>query len=214
MARIQTFDRDIRIVTEDLSPQAISAALAKFAKADLARVIETGEGTATFERIVNGRQGASEDSVIAPGPIVYLFSWWEAIIKVALTALVAASPRKTGRYASSFIVIVNGRVTTDFSNIEPSAEVIITNPQPYVRKIQVGAMQMSVPARMFERARSAISSKYTQKLVSVQVTFLNIESGVHPLIPYTLKGHSRSRRKDTKSGQPLTYPALVLNMVQ
>lgn len=224
MAKFETFDRDIKIATAGLSEEAISAALAKFARSELARVIQSGQGTAAYSRFVNGREGAAEESVKAPGPIVYVFSWWESIISDALSALVAVSPSKSGRFVKSFIVIANGRLVADFSDIEGASEVIITNAQPYVRKIQVGAMKMSVPPRIFEQARKALLAKYTQQLVSCQVTFLNIQGGVHPLIPYILKGHQRSvsvsksgrsssRRKDTAAGQPLTYPALVLNMV-
>ena len=224
MAKFETFDRDIKIATAGLSEEAISAALAKFARSELARVIQSGQGTAAYSRFVNGREGAAEESVKAPGPIVYVFSWWESIIRDALSALVAVSPSKSGRFVKSFIVIANGRLVADFSDIEGASEVIITNAQPYVRKIQVGAMKMSVPPRIFEQARKALLAKYTQQLVSCQVTFLNIQGGVHPLIPYILKGHQRSvsvsksgrsssRRKDTAAGQPLTYPALVLNMV-
>ena len=224
MAKFETFDRDIKIATAGLSEEAIAAALAKFARSELSRVIQSGQGTSAYSRFVNGREGASEESVKAPGPIVYVFSWWQSIITDALAALVAVSPTKTGRFVKSFIVIVNGRMVTDFSDIQAGSEVIITNAQPYVRKIQVGAMKMSVPPRIFEQARKALIAKYTQQLISCQVTFLNIEGGVHPLIPYILKGHqrsvgvsksgrARSRRKDTEAGQPLTYPALVLNMV-
>ncbi|NTG20007.1 hypothetical protein G6L00_06065 [Agrobacterium rhizogenes] len=233
MAKFQTFDRDIKVATAGLSEEAISAALAKFARSELARVIESGQGTRTYSRFVNGREGASEESVKAPGPIVYVFSWWQSIIRDALAALIAVSPSKSGRFARSFIVIVNGRMVTDFSEIDGASEVIITNAQPYVRKIQVGAMKMSVPPRIFEQARKVLFAKYTQQLLSCQVTFLNIDGGVHPLIPYILKGHQRtaavrqttrssafragrstlSRRKDTEAGQPITYPALVMNMV-
>ncbi len=224
MAKFETFDRDIKIATAGLSEEAISAALAKFARSELTRVIQNGQGTAAYSRFVNGREGAAEESVKAPGPIVYVFSWWESIIRDALAALVAVSPSKSGRFVKSFIVIANGRLVTDFSEIDGAAEVIITNAQPYVRKIQVGAMKMSVPPRIFEQARKALFAKYTQQLISCQVTFLNIEGGVHPLIPYILKGNqrgvavsksgrARGRRKDTEAGQPLTYPALVLNMV-
>ena len=224
MAKFETFDRDIKIATAGLSEEAISAALAKVARSELSRVIQSGQGTSAYSRFVNGREGAVEESVKAPGPIVYVFSWWQSIIQDALAALIAVSPTKTGRFVKSFIVIVNGRLVTDFSDIDPGSEVIITNAQPYVRKIQVGAMKMSVPPRIFEQARKALLAKYTQQLISCQVTFLNIEGGVHPLIPYILKGHqrsvvvsksgrARSRRKDTEAGQPLTYPALVLNMV-
>lgn len=242
MAKFETFDRDIKLATVGLAPEVVSAELAKLAKSELAAAIERGEASPVFTRYVNGVEGAIEDSVDVlsgrtPGPILYVFSWWKPIIQFALADLIQRSPKRSGRFAQSFIVIVRDKLVTDFNGIIASDEVIITNAQPYARKVQVGAMTMSVPPQIFDAARAAVVKEFGggKNGFGFAVRFLDIASGVHPLIPYRHKGEyagrfnaQRSRlrsgqslrsgearlqrRKDRDVGQPITYPALVLNM--
>lgn len=234
MARFETFDRDIRVATAGMEPEAVSAMLAAFARAELARVIQSGEGSPLYDRFVNGRPGLVEDDVVPPGPIVYVFNWWKVIIVAALEALKAASPRKSGRYQDSFVVIVDGRPVASFDDIPSQAEVIITNVQPYTRKIFTGAMPaMTVPARNFDKARTALFRQVGRPMLNAQVKFLTLPGGIHPLAPYILKGGQKPRaaaltnrsrafregrrflggRQDRVAGQPLTYPSLVMNLV-
>ncbi|HTM78590.1 MAG TPA: hypothetical protein VL133_13295 [Devosia sp.] len=237
MAKFETFDRDIRLATEAVSAEATSAELAAFAKSELARVIKTGEGNANYTRFVDGIEGAPEESVEAPGPILYQFSWWEEIIVAALAELEKRSPRSSGRYASSFVVLASQQVVTGFDDISGGAEVIIFNAQPYTRKVEVpNAMQMSVPPRHFDMATRALVRKFgANGSFRFQTQFLNIASGLHPLVPYILKGQygrrrsaqlsaakagllqhgfkKLQRRQDRDVGKPITYPAIVINMV-
>jgi len=238
MGTFKTFERDLKVATAGMSDEAISKELARFAKQELARAIESGEGSPIYTRYVDGVAGAREETVKAPGPILYVFSWWRPIVEMALAELVKRSPRQSGRYANSFIVIANDRLVTDFDTLQASDEIVITNAQPYVRKVQVGAMQMNVPAHMFDAARAAVKKVYGGPGggFDFAVRFVDIAPGVHPLIPYRLKGeYARQfnaqlgrlrsgralrpgetrlqRRKDREPGQPITYPALILNMV-
>lgn len=213
MSRFETFARDIKVATADIAPDQISAHLARYARQELAKEIKAGRATPTYGIFVNGRPGLPEEAVEAPGPIVYEFSWWRVVIRFALDFLVKNSPRKSGRFATSFIVIVGGKVVTSFDQIPPSAEVVITNAQPYVRKVQVGAMKMSVPPKIFDKARSAVARKFGVQTFRYEVRFLDLAAGLHPLIPYRLK-HSQGRRKDRQAGMPITYPSLILNMVE
>lgn len=227
MARFETFDRDIKLATAGIEPDAINAMLAKFAHAELAAVIASGEGTPDYDRFVNGQAGLPEEQVQAPGPILYVFSWWKDIITAALDELQKRSPRVSGRFAGSFIVLADQKPVTNFDAIPAGAEIIITNFQPYVRKIEVGAMKMSVPPRVFDTARTAINRRFGNSF-RIESTFLNIGAGVHAGMPYLLKGEyarkrnarlanprrfSRSfpKRKDMEPGQPITYPSLIIN---
>ncbi len=236
MARFETFARDIQIATAGLSQDAIEAQLAAFAIAELGDVIQSGEGTRVHTRFVNGREGAAETTVRAPGPIVYQFAWWGDLIRDALAELVKRSPKRSGRYRNSFIVLANQTPVSDYDNIPGNAEVIIFNAQPYTRKVEVGAMSMSVPPYHFDSANAALRRKYgTKGSFSIMTRFLTIRSGIDPRVPYILRGeHARrynaqrgaikagarissasrlARRRDRDAGQPITYPALVINMV-
>jgi hypothetical protein len=236
MASFATFDRDVKLATAALDPKEINAQLAMLARTELATAIQSGEGSPIYTRYVDGTEGASEDSVEAPGPILYVFSWWRPIVEFALADLIKRSPRRTGRFASSFIVICRDKVVTDYNTLTADDEVIITNYQPYVRKVQVGAMSMSVPPEIFDATRSAVVKQFGsgKNGFGFSVQFLSIDAGVHPLIPYRLKGeyaaryyaqrarirsgeaipHSQRlrRRQDRDVGQPITYPALIMNM--
>jgi len=230
MARFETFDRDLRLAVADLAPDQINAALARFAREELAEAIRSGEGSPNFRRYVNGIEGAPEGAVKAPGPIIYEFIWWEPVILFALAELQKRSPRKSGRFASSFIVIVGGKIIADFADVPAEAEVIITNFQPYVRKAEAGLL--GVPRRrLFDGTKRLLNSRYGE-VVQAETVFLSVGQGVHPAMPYILKGGAplrmaaqsrqssafragrkyRASRKDTAAGQPLTYPSIVLNL--
>lgn len=201
------FDRQIAFATDGIAPENIAKELAKFARAELAKAIAAG-ASPNYDRYVNGRQGAPEESVTIPGGILYVFSNWPLVINAALAELQKRSPRRSGRFASSFVVLANQTVTTDYGSIPAAAEVIIFNAQPTSRKAEVG--RLGIPARrLFDGTKSALSRRFREGF-AFQTMFLNIKAGVHPLVPYILKG-SQGRRSDRQAGSALTYPAIVIN---
>lgn len=217
----ETFERDLRLATAGMQPAEINKRLAAFARSQLAEVIASGEGTKNYDRYVNGREGAPEESVQVPGVILYDFNWWPEVINAAQEELERRAPRKTGRYARAFIVISNSRLVTDYNSLPGNAEVIVTNFEPYVRKVESRE-------KVFAAARLALSRRFGN-FFSVEIRFLSIAAGVHPSIPYILKGAYAARRnarlanpgkfrgkklprrKDQEPGQPITYPALIIN---
>ena len=202
------FERDLRVATAGLEPEAINKAVAAFAKQEVRRVIAEGIASPQYDRFVNAVQGAPEEAYKAPGSIVYEFVNWPLVVNAALAELQKRAPRKSGRFASSFIVIVGGRVITDLSTIAGSQEVIITNAQPYVRKAEGGLL--GVPRRrLFDGTKSAMARRFAGAF-KFETRFLNISGGVHALIPYVLK-HSQGGRKDRQAGMPITYPAIIVN---
>lgn len=201
------FDRQIAFATDGIAPENIAKELAKFARAELAKAIAAG-ASPNYDRYVNGRQGAPEESYQAPGSILYVFSNWPLVINAALAELQKRSPRRSGRFASSFVVLANQTVTTDYGSIPATAEVIIFNAQPTSRKAEVG--RLGIPARrLFDGTKSALSRRFREGF-AFQTMFVNIKAGVHPLVPYILKG-SQGRRRDRQAGSPLSYPTIVIN---
>lgn len=225
------FDRDLKLVTAEAEPEILRRELAAFAKKSLAEAIASGEASPMYDRYVNDRLGAPEESVQLPGPIVYVFSNWSIIIGAAIEELVRRAPRKSGRFQESFIVLVNQQIVTDFANIAPDAEVIITNAQPYVRKAETGVL--TTPRYyIFDGTKNFLVRRFggAQGSFSFVTRWLNISAGVHPLIPYILTGGTPlqaakpnnkssahragrthlARRKDRQAGMPITYPAIVI----
>jgi hypothetical protein len=206
MAGMEFFERDLRIATAGLEPTQVNAALAKFARAELAKAIAAG-ASPQYDRYVNGRAGAAEESVVAPGPILYVFTNWTLVINTALEELKKRAPRRTGRYANSFIVVVGGRtVVTDYSKLRPDSEVIILNAYPSTRKIETG--YNGPGARHFDLSRRALNSRF-KGAFEFEMKYVDIPSGINPLAPYRLKRTTKRRA----AGTPLTYPALIINAI-
>lgn len=205
------FERDLKVATAGMDDEAINRAVAAFARQEVARVISAGIASPQYDRFVNGAQGVPEEAFRAPGAIVYEFLNWPLVINAAIEELQKRSPRKSGRFASSFIVIVNGRaVAADFSKISPDAEVIITNAQPYVRKAEVG--KLGIPEqRLFKGTARVLAGRFTG-VFTFESRFLDIRAGLHPLIPYRLKGRGGRDRVSRRSGA-ISYPSIIINSV-
>jgi len=216
MAAVDFFDRELKFATANLEPEAINALLAKFARDSVREVVASGRASENYERYVNGRQGATEETVQAPGPIIYEFSLWEPIITFALDELRRRSPVKSGRFRSSFIVLANQRETADFDSIGPGDEVIITNFQPYVRKAENGLLGTKRFV-IFDGTKRALASRFGNQgrnaaAFRFETKWLDIQAGVDAGMPYILK-RAQGRRKDRQAGLPITYPAVVINQV-
>jgi hypothetical protein len=214
VARISTFAKDLQLATAGISSGAVAPALAAFARRELAAAIQSGEGSERYNKFVNGREGVAEETVIAPGPIVYLFSWWREILEFALQSLVERSPDKSGRYKRSWFVMTSGGRVKSFDDIPIGATVTLSNDQPYSRKIDVGHMQMSVPPGVIEDVRKMVMGKFGN-MVTAKRTMIPLPGG------YVLKGHFRrgyrqfarkKLRRDTQAGSQMLYPALVLSI--
>jgi hypothetical protein len=214
VARLQSLQKDLQLAVAGIAPENIAAQLAAFARSELRNAIQDGEGSAIYEKYINGREGAEEESVVPPGPILYVFSWWDEIVKYALQYLVERSPEKSGRYKKAWQVMVNGQVVADPKTIPIQSVVTIINIEPYSRKIDVGHMRMSVPPFVVEDARVKVMSIFGN-IITAKRIMITIPGG------YVLKGRFRrgirthARRKlrpDTAAGAAMTYPALLLQM--
>ncbi|WP_454629534.1 hypothetical protein [Bradyrhizobium cenepequi] len=214
MARISTFAKDLQLATAGISPENIARELAAFAKSELAKSIAEGEGSERYDRYVNGVLGAVEEMVVPPGPILYVFQWWREIIEFALQSAVERSPEKSGRYKQSWFIMTPGGVIKSFDEIPINSTVILTNNQPYSRKIDVGHMRMSVPPGIIEDVRKMVMARFGN-FVTAKRTLIPLPGG------YILKGrfkrgyrpYARTKlRPDTMAGAPMTYPALVMTM--
>lgn len=205
------FERNLVFAVEEfVSPAKAGAAMARYAKRELAKAIAAG-ASPYYETYVGGVKGRPETSVRPPEAIVYEFINWPIVIKSALEELRKRAPRRSGTYAASFLVLANQTpvINGDYSKIPVDAEVIIFNVQPYTRRIEVGANN-SKGKRHFDLSRLAVNRRF-RGAFRAETRFLNIAGGVHPLVPYILK-KSQGRRKDRQAGSPITYPAMVINV--
>lgn len=216
MATFATFDQEIRMATAGISPEAVNRALADFARAQLQKVQASGAASLSYRLYVNDRPASSEYEVEAPGPILYLFSMWSEVIDYAIAELKRRSPVRSGRFRGSFIVVVNGNIVSSGKTIDATAEVIVTNFQPYIRKAEAGLLGTKRFA-IFDGTKRALTRRFGNEGRSAygylfETKWLNVGAGVHPGMPYILR-HSQGRRKDRQAGMPITYPSIVMKMV-
>lgn len=202
MASLRAFERELKVATAGLQPPAIAKLLAKTAREALAAAQSSGEAPKGFIRYVNGREGAAEESVTPPGPIVYVFSWLNEVAEYALAFAEARSPVLSGRFRQSWFAMVNGARWAPGTAIPPDAELVVANDQPYARKVEIGHMKMRVPPGIVEDTRQAVMRRFGNVIVA-QKRFIPLAGA------YTLK--RGARRKDRTTGRALSYPALVVS---
>ena len=223
-------------VDRSLSPEAMARQFATIARGRRDDAIRSGEASKDFRTFVDGREGAREETTRPGGAVVYKFNVMGLVVRRALEELVKASPDDSGDFKRAWTVSVNGRPWRgNYDDIPNDADVIIVNPLPYSRKIEVGAMTISVPAHPIERVRQKMLRTF--KSMYFEKTFVVLPSSFafgDYETPYVLQGRQRvvaaklnrrsrafrqgrmtlAGRADTQRGQKLTYPALTIKLVR
>ena len=231
----QTVARTIReFVDATLSPEASAARFASVARGRRDEVIRSGQASERYDTFVDGREGAREETTRPGGAVEYRFNSWDKIIRESMLQLAMASPMDDGDFVRAWTLAVNGKPWTgDYEDIPLDADVTIVNPLPYARKVEVGAMRLSVPKHPVERARLRLMKMF--KNVFFNKTFIFLPSSFAVLgyeTPYILKGRyhdpvfiaGRRQRafksgrlfhapgKSQERGQQVTYPALDISL--
>lgn len=216
MARTSVADveRRLTVATQGLTTDAIRVRLARFAREKLAEAISTGAGHANYERYVNGRAGATEESVQPPGPIVYRFGYVDRAAEWALDWLRKNSAVQSGRFQNSFFVLTPDLKRAMLKDLRAAREVLVVNDQPYSRRLEVGKNERGGPfvvqikPRLFRRCKNALKGQFGPT-VEVYETFVELPDG------YVLKGRSKRRfrsRGGVAAGARMKYPALRIRV--
>jgi len=202
ITRPQEFERELKVATAGMSPEAISKLLAQTAHEALEEAIASGDASPVYRRFVNGREGVPEEAVVPPGPIVYRFEYQTQIATFALAWARDNSPVESGRYRDSWFILVDDEVM-DPEDVPPAATMLITNDAPYHRKIELGrGGHFSVPPGIVERLQQAIIGEFGN-IVQATVRYdVELAGG------YVLKGRGKTKRHH--AGESLTYPALEI----
>lgn len=179
----------------------------------------------TFEAYAN-TPGKPVESVVIPGPIVYRYRHIGDIITFALDALVRASPIRSGRYADSHTVFVNGTQHNGKVKIGPRDSVMIANPVPYARRLEIGKTQsgrdfvLQVPNRIYERvAKRVLVPKY-RNVAKITFGYVSISGAYKTKGKLSthygtgkaagLRGGGTMRKRNQKAGKAIMAPAIFI----
>lgn len=219
-----------QFVRDEASVDQVRSVLIQDLHAERDSLIAAGQASPVWQRTVNGERNAPEESLRVGGEILYNFSDISLAAAYALDLARQKSPVASGLYRDSWVLLVGGEIWPhELEYLPVNVEVTITNPMPYARKIDVGAMEMTVPPGIVEAVRQAVFKKYPdmtiwRKFINLSGSYANVQT------PYILKGNAQrklakldmrssafrrgqrylARRKDLAAGQPITYPALVM----
>ena len=232
MARADVFRRNVKIFTDrTLSPQAQSAALAALAKREVASLIASGRASPSFQRFVDGREGAPEESVSpAPnGEIIYRFTNLGDVITFALSFLrtwaskgnhsAEISEGKYGPLADNFYVGVDGKfiMADEFSaqNVPVGAEIVVGNRNAYNRKYDVQlagskVLHFTAPSGIYDAAVMSINKTYGNSVVAKRTYSMDFP-GQYSLHNDQVRKSGRYTGKVIRSaGDRVQSPAIII----
>lgn len=183
---------------------------ALFARQTLAKTISTGEGSPNYDKFVNGRKGAEEETVKLPGVILYKFNWLEHVAVFAVAFLKsrwpAVGPGRGGHYRDSYFILGGGKeiLAKDAGQYE---QIIVCNDKPYSRKAHTGSKGFAMPRGLFEDCRQAIMRQFGRGLMTVELKFITLAGG------YVLRGRKKRVNATGRSvGEEMRYPAVQITV--
>lgn len=157
----------------------------------------------TVTTIVDGRTGATEESVKPFGVIAYRFQYWTEILRATVEFAQSISPVQSGLYRSSWFAMADGVLVADLDHPPEAREYIVSNDQPYSRVIEVGKQGKKFRAgvHVADKTAKAMQMRFGNS-VAFQVRFIDLTgagSGKASPVPWV-----------TRRGNRVTYPSIVL----
>lgn len=210
--RIEPIARDIELfISEMLSPQAQSEAVASYAKDVIAEADDINRqilGRLPPKTItVDGRAGAPLASVKPDGGVI--IAEWDIVTDVLIwiaKTLVERSPRVSGDYIKGHTLFADGVETKVGTNIPAAEEYSFTNMVPYARKIEIGITEagrsfvVQVPNRIYERTGKDARARFGN-IAKIQFTYRGIVGGYQIKAGTAGRAHNRSE---------VRYPTIVV----
>lgn len=162
--KIEPLDRDIALIlSEDLSPEARSAVLAEYAHEQISEVrmqnAQVLGQVPDYEVIVDGRRGASLESVKPSGVVVAEFDLLLELFAWIGQQLVANSPVRSGLYSRSHVFLADGIEVEPTGAVPEAAEYVFANTQPYARKIENG-LSAQAPDGVYQSVAAVATRRF------------------------------------------------------
>lgn len=164
MARIRPVRAQFEIAKGAALAQ-VRAITAAVAKREHDQVMRTEPRPASFQRFVDGVEGAPEEAVRLGGVIVYDYPRMDLVVAHARQVLFERSPfgrPEGGHYRDRHRLTLNGVEVADVSGFRPGDEIAIVNTSPYARKIEMGTMKMRLPGtdHVYAQAQQIVRRTY------------------------------------------------------
>lgn len=171
--RIDSIAADINlIVSELLSPEAQSRAVADFARGAIAEADETNRSV--LGRVpprvvtVDGNRGAALETVRPVGGSIIVE--WELIgdvmIWIGRTLRDRSPVGPSGKYRDSHTLFADSKEVPIGADVPIASEYVFLNPVPYARKVEIGKTKsgrdfvISVPNRIYERTAKDAQARF------------------------------------------------------
>jgi hypothetical protein len=183
---------------------------------------DAGQTKPDFDAYANSPGNTNLDSVIVPGPIVYRYRYLRNVISDVLDALRKASPVLSGDYVRSHTLFIDGTATDKPPlNLPRDAEIMISNPVPYARRIEVGktesgrAFVIQVQPNVYERVARAMNTKY-RNVAKISFGYATLPDA-HTIkgglgARYVAKGGA-SRKRRQAVGKQVQAPAIFIEVL-
>ena len=173
-ATIEGGDLDVvALLEEDLSPAALSAELAAFAREQLTEAEKINADALGFTPqhtvAVDGVADASEDRVRPDGVIVYTFDLMPNVFGWITAELEAFAPVQSGRFRRSFAFFVDGILTDVTCEIPEGREFVFLSSVAYAGKIEgehKPPESRQAPNGVFEAVAALARMRYPQLDIS------------------------------------------------
>lgn len=178
-SRIEPLSKTLAVIVDQtLSPAARSQALAGFARKTLADAQQQNRRVLgripEHRQTVDGVTGARLEAVRPDGRIGIEFEIIGDVLEFIRAELIKASPVDSGAFRKAHQLFADGREVLPGETPPPAEIYTFSNPVPYARKIEIGAMTMRVPGsdHVFERASRAAKRRFGNT-AQIRFTFVD-----------------------------------------
>jgi hypothetical protein len=173
----------------------------------------------SFRRWVDGVLSVAEEMVKPDGIIKYNYNRLDLVVQFAMETLFEKSPVLSGDYRNAHTIFMNGVEVSNLADYKSGYEIVILNPLPYARKIEIGKMKMTVPGtdQVYHQAEQIVKSKY-DNFAKIAFDYRGVvdgivfgKSGPRPKRTGPKPGRESKRPAAAQNRSDLRYPALVIS---